>query len=183
MIQMGTKIISQLHVKNPSSLSGMNTNWSALTERKSSSSKLRSFCCFIAQMQKKTLTMLETISGMKTRIQRCRLWFESLSTVRNSNISKIRCSDKLISIDLNWMYESFSNRYWGFLRKTKLTTKLPATTKPVDEKKFKLQADDLKHFCHFPFQIHSGKKQTAQLASITSSSLSATKVTNVSNAQ
>lgn len=131
MIHTGTKMISQLQVRNPSSFSGMKTNCSAFTERKSSNSKLRSFCCLIAQMQKKTLTMLETIRGMKTRIHRCRLSLDNRSTTRNSNIRRIRWSDKLISIDLNWMYESFSNRYWGFLRKTMLPMKLPTMTRPV----------------------------------------------------
>lgn len=130
-IQIGTKIHSQLHVRNPSSFSGMNTNCKAFTDRKSSSSKLRSFCCLIAQMQKNTLTIDETIKGMKTRIHRCLLSFISRSTTRNSNISSMRWSDKEMSIDLNWMYESFSIRYCGFLRNTQQPISEPTATSPA----------------------------------------------------
>lgn len=131
MIHTGTNIISQLHVRNPSSFNGMKTNWSAFTARNNSNCKKwerlleintyfkvfiieitsndRSFC-FTAQIQKNTLTMLATINGMNTKIHKCLLPDVKRSQIRNSNISKIRCNDSDISIDLNWMYESFSIR-------------------------------------------------------------------------
>lgn len=98
-IHRGTKMISHDQFKKPSNFSGIKTNCSALTDKKSSISNDRSFC-LIAHMQKNTLTMLETISGTKTKIQRC-FPFVSLSHNKNSNINKMRCRERLISIDLN----------------------------------------------------------------------------------
>lgn len=101
MIQIGTKMISHDQPKNPSSFKGINTNCRAFTDKKSSSSKLLSFCCLMAQMQKNTLTIEDTINGIKTRIQRCLFSLDNRSTRRNSNIRRIKCRERLISIDLN----------------------------------------------------------------------------------
>lgn len=47
IIHTGTNIISQLHVRNPSSFNGMNTNWSAFTARNNSNYKERGIVvCF-----------------------------------------------------------------------------------------------------------------------------------------
>lgn len=102
-IQSGTKTTSQLHETSPSSLSGRNTNCSALTAQNSSSSNERS--CLTAQTQAPTLAALPNISGMNTSTQRCRPEV-SRSQASSSNISKIKCNESDISIALKCEYES-----------------------------------------------------------------------------
>lgn len=96
-IQSGTKTTSQLHVTNLSNFNGKNTNCNAFTAMNSSSSNERS--CFTDQTHAPTLATLPKIIGMKTmtHIGRSEV---SLSHASNSNINKMRCSEKEINIAL-----------------------------------------------------------------------------------
>lgn len=64
--------------------------------------------CLTAQTHAATLTTLTNIKGMKTKTHKCRPEC-NLSQANNSNIKRIKCKAKDISIALKCAYESPSN--------------------------------------------------------------------------
>lgn len=97
-IQSGTNTTSHDQVTRSSSFNGKNTNWSAFTAIKSSNSNERS--CFTDQTQAPTLATLPNIKGTNTIIHNGRVDDVKRSHASNSNISKIRWSEKEINIAL-----------------------------------------------------------------------------------